>query len=151
MALIKYQVKRKFAQTPEPKGTERKKSLGRFVVHKHQASHLHWDFRLEFEGVLKSWAIPKEPPGELGVKRLAVQVEDHPVDYLDFHGVIPKGNYGAGKVEIWDKGFYNLLTKKKEEIKIFLQGKKLKGNYILIRPKGRRFGPRAWLFFKTKG
>ena len=150
MSLKKYQAKRKFSKTPEPKGRPAKKSLSRFVVHKHKASHLHWDFRLEMEGVLKSWAIPKEPPAEPGLKRLAVAVEDHPVSYINFQGLIPEGNYGAGKVEIWDKGSYNLMVRKNNELKFCLKGKRLKGHYILIKPKGSRFGPKAWLFFKIK-
>ena len=146
----KYQKKRKFLDTPEPKGKIINKSNNRFVVQKHQASHLHYDFRLEKEGVLTSWAIPKEPPKILGIKRLAMQVEDHPVSYINFQGIIPKGNYGAGKVEIWDKGVYNLIINKKNELKITLKGKKLKGNYILVKPRGDQFGKKAWLFFKTK-
>ncbi len=150
MSLKKYQKKRKFLDTPEPKGKIINKSNNRFVVQKHQASHLHYDFRLEKEGVLTSWAIPKEPPKILGIKRLAMQVEDHPVSYINFQGIIPKGNYGAGKVEIWDKGVYNLIINKKNELKITLKGKKLKGNYILVKPRGDQFGKKAWLFFKTK-
>lgn len=150
MSLKKYQAKRKFAKTPEPKGKEINKFSSRFVVHKHQASHLHWDFRLELDGVLKSWAIPKEPPVVLGVKRLAVQVEDHPVDYLNFKGVIPVGNYGAGRVEIWDKGKFNLVDRSKNGLSVILSGRRLKGHYILLKPKGSRFGPKAWLFFKLK-
>jgi len=148
--LGEYKAKRKFSQTPEPKGKVLKISKNRFVVHKHQASHLHYDFRLELDGVLKSWAVPKEPPKKEGLKRLAVQVEDHPVDYINFKGIIPEGNYGAGKVEIWDKGQYMILSRKKEELKLKLEGKKLKGIYILVRPKNSRFGKNAWLFFKTK-
>ncbi|MFH1366803.1 MAG: DNA polymerase ligase N-terminal domain-containing protein [Patescibacteria group bacterium] len=150
MSLKKYKAKRKFAETPEPKGEEIKKSSGRFVIHKHQASHLHWDLRLEMKGVLKSWAIPKEPPVDLGIKRLAMQVEDHPVDYISFKGVIPKGNYGAGRVEIWDKGKFILISRSKNEISFKLSGRRLKGHYILIKPKGSRFGPKAWLFFRLK-
>ena len=150
MSLKKYQAKRKFAKTPEPKGKKTKKSLSRFVIHKHQASHLHWDLRLELDGVLKSWAVPKEPPIELGIKRLAVQVEDHPVDYINFEGIIPPGNYGAGPVEIWDKGKFTLLKRTLKEITVFFSGRRLKGQYMLIKPKGSRFGQKAWLFFKIK-
>jgi DNA ligase D-like protein (predicted 3'-phosphoesterase) len=150
MPLAKYQAKRKFEKTPEPKGKVVKKNLFRFVIHKHQARNLHYDFRLEMEGVLKSWAVPKEPPSIYGIKRLAMQVEDHPIDYINFQGIIPAGNYGAGKVEIWDKGNYKLLNKTPSEIELELLGKRLKGNYVLIKPKGSRFGPKAWLFFKLK-
>lgn len=150
MSLRKYQAKRKFSKTPEPKGKEIKKSSSRFVIHKHQASHLHWDLRLELDGVLKSWAIPKEPPTAVGIKRLAVQVEDHPVNYINFKGLIPKGNYGAGRVEIWDKGKFKLINRKKSEISLVISGRRLKGHYILLKPKGSRFGTKAWLFFRYK-
>ncbi|MFA5070384.1 MAG: DNA polymerase ligase N-terminal domain-containing protein [Patescibacteria group bacterium] len=150
MSLKKYQQKRKFAKTPEPKGKEIKKSLSRFVIHKHRASHLHWDLRLELDGVLKSWAVPKEPPVKTGIKRLAVRVEDHPVGYIDFKGTIPKGNYGAGQVEIWDQGKFSLLNRSINEISFLLSGRRLKGRYLLIKPKGSRFGRKAWLFFKRE-
>ncbi len=120
-------------------------SLPRFVIQKHQATHLHYDFRLEMDGVLKSWAVPKEPPKKSGVKRLAVQVEDHALDYINFEGTIPEGMYGAGTVEIWDKGTYTLKTRKENKIEITLQGNKLKGNYVLI-----RFRNKNWLFFRKK-
>jgi DNA ligase D-like protein (predicted 3'-phosphoesterase) len=118
-----------------------------FVVHKHQATHLHWDLRLEMEGVLKSWAVPKEPPVEEGTKRLAIEVEDHDISYADFEGEIT-GGYGAGKVEIWDKGKYELVEKKKDEIVVDFKGKKLKGKYVLI--KFKKAGEKNWLFFKKK-
>ncbi len=118
----------------------------RFVIQKHQATHLHYDFRLEMDGVLKSWAVPKEPPTKSGVKRLAVQVEDHALDYMDFEGTIPEGMYGAGTVEIWDKGTYTLKTRRENKIEITLQGSKLKGDYVLI-----RFRNKNWLFFRKKG
>jgi DNA ligase D-like protein (predicted 3'-phosphoesterase) len=97
------------------------------------------------DGVLKSWAIPKEPPTKSGVKRLAVQVEDHALDYINFEGTIPEGMYGAGTVEIWDKGTYTLKTRKENKIEVTLQGSRLKGDYVLI-----RFRNKNWLFFKKK-
>ncbi|MBI5043984.1 MAG: ATP-dependent DNA ligase [Nitrospirae bacterium] len=115
-----------------------------FVVHKHHATHLHYDLRLEMDGVLKSWAVPKEPPTKTGTKRLAIAVEDHKLSYKDFEGIIPEGNYGAGKVEIWDNGEYILETREKEKIVADLNGKRLKGRYVLINTKGDQ-----WLFFKT--
>jgi len=120
-------------------------TLLRFVIQKHQATLLHYDFRLEMDGVLKSWAVPKEPPTKSGVKRLAVQVEDHALDYINFEGTIPEGMYGAGTVEIWDKGTYTLKTRKENKIEISLQGSKLKGDYVLI-----RFRNKNWLFFRKK-
>lgn len=114
-----------------------------FVVHKHTAKHLHWDLRLKMNGVLKSWAIPKEPPTDAGIKRLAIQVEDHPLSYATFEGVIPSGHYGAGTVEIWDSGFYKLEKKTEKEILLEFSGKKLTGKYALINTSGKN-----WLFFK---
>src|SRR5574340_1017725 len=111
----------------------------RFVVHKHAASHLHYDFRLEAEGVLKSWAIPKGLPETPGVRRLAVEVPDHPLDYIDFKGVIPEGEYGAGKVEIWDNGNYELESWKKDKIVFRLEGKKAKGFYALVHMKDKNW------------
>jgi DNA ligase D-like protein (predicted 3'-phosphoesterase) len=117
----------------------------RFVVHEHHASRLHYDFRLELDGVLKSWAVPKGPPTETGIRRLAVQVEDHPIEYVDFHGVIPEGNYGAGTVEIWDTGAFALLKRTDRELKFALHGKKLAGPYYLIHTNGKN-----WLLFRAK-
>ena len=119
-----------------------------FVIHKHYATRLHWDLRLEMDGVLKSWAVPKEPPQKSGIKRLAMQVEDHDLDYADFEGEIPEDEYGAGKVEIWDTGEYDLLEKYDNRLKFKLLGKKLKGFYVLFKfPKA---GENGWLFFKVK-
>jgi bifunctional non-homologous end joining protein LigD len=146
MSLQKYQAKRAFNKTSEPKGVIVKKNLSRFVVQKHQASHLHYDFRLEHEGVLKSWAVPKGVPETAGVKRLAVQVEDHPVDYINFSGRIPEGEYGAGTVEIYDKGKWQTLDGdlEKGSLKFKLVGKKFKGKYILVRLKDKK----NWLVYK---
>lgn len=143
-SLKEYKKKRNFKQTPEPLGRKEKTGLSRFVVQKHYARHLHYDFRLEMEGVLKSWAVPKGLPEKKGIRRLAVQVEDHPIDYLDFQGEIPQGCYGAGRVEIWDKGWYNLIEKEKDRKLVFeLKGKKLKGVYELVLMKDKN-----WLIFK---
>lgn len=118
-----------------------------FVIHKHFASHLHWDLRLEMDGVLKSWAVPKEPPTKKGIKRLAIQVEDHSLNYAGFEGEIPEGMYGAGKVEIWDAGYYELEDIKKNKIVFDLHGKKLKGKYALIKTKYGK-NKNGWLFFR---
>ncbi len=122
-----------------------------FVIHKHDASHLHWDLRLEMKGVLKSWAVPKSPSAlrKKGVKRLAISVEDHPINYANFEGIIPEGNYGAGKVEIWDKGTYELIEKEKKKIEIKLKGEKLKGKYILIKTSYGSKPEKSWLWFKV--
>ncbi|HDI07463.1 MAG TPA: 3'-phosphoesterase [Candidatus Bathyarchaeota archaeon] len=117
-----------------------------YVIQKHRATHLHYDLRLEMNGVLKSWAVPKEPPTAPNVKRLAVQVEDHPLEYANFEGTIPKGQYGAGTVEIWDKGTYTLKERREDKIIFELNGEKLRGTYCLIRFKGGK----NWLFFKKK-
>jgi DNA ligase D-like protein (predicted 3'-phosphoesterase) len=120
--------------------------MAKFVVQRHDASHLHWDFRLEMGGVLKSWAVPKEPPKEPGVKRLAVAVADHDLSYADFEGSIPEGQYGAGTVKIWDKGTYEMISEHKEKMVFELKGKKLKGEYVLLRFK--KAGDKNWLLFK---
>lgn len=117
-----------------------------YVIQKHAATHLHYDLRLEMDGVLKSWAIPKEPPTTTGVRRLAVQVEDHPLGYERFEGVIPEGEYGAGKVEIWDKGTYSLLDRKPNKLVIEIRGEKLRGTYVLLKFRDEK----NWLFFKKK-
>ncbi len=120
-------------------------SSGRFVIQKHQATHLHYDFRLEMDGVLKSWAVPKEPPSQSGTRRLAMQVEDHELDYINFEGTIPKGEYGAGTVEIWDKGTYLLKNRTDKIIEFTLDGSKLKGDYALV-----NFKEKNWLLLKKK-
>ena len=120
--------------------------MSRFVIHKHKATHLHYDFRLEMEGVLKSWAVPKGVPEEPGVKRLAVAVEDHPLDYIDFEGIIPESQYGAGRVEIWDSGEYELESIEKNKLVFILHGKKAKGRYAMIHTNDKN-----WLIFKIKG
>ena len=119
--------------------------MSRFVIQKHKATHLHFDFGLEMDGVLKSWAVPKGLPEMQGIKRLAVSVEDHPLGYIDFEGVIPEGHYGAGVVEVWDKGEYELESREKDKIVFHLTGKKLKGRYALIHTSGKN-----WLIFKPK-
>lgn len=145
MNLEEYRAKRDFEKTPEPRGEQQGGGKSRFVVQRHQASHLHYDFRLEMEGVLKSWAVPKAIPLEPGVRRLAVQVEDHPIAYVGFAGKIPEGEYGAGTVEIWDKGEYKLDNKATNRIEITLTGEKLSGSYVLIHTDGKN-----WLLIKRK-
>jgi DNA ligase D-like protein (predicted 3'-phosphoesterase) len=145
MPLEEYNKMRNFKKTDEPMGKEKIGKNNIYVIQKHDASHLHYDLRLEMDGVLKSWAIPKSPPTEKGVKRLAVQTEDHPVDYADFEGAIPEGQYGAGKVETWDKGSYELEGRKDDKIIVKINGDKLKGRYCLIKFKGQE---KNWLFFK---
>ena len=132
MSLEDYSKKRDFTKTPEPRPTVKQTGQSRFVVQKHQASHLHYDFRLEMDGVLKSWAVPKGPPAQSGERRLAVQVEDHPVDYIDFAGTIPAG-YGAGTVEIWDHGTYDLDERTDGKLVFTLRGQRLQGRYALVR------------------
>ncbi|MBW3544403.1 MAG: DNA ligase D [Bacteroidetes bacterium] len=161
MALETYNEKRNFTQTPEPKGkTGKQTSQLRFVVQRHQASTLHYDFRLEMEGVLKSWAVPKGPSLNPADKRLAMEVEDHPLGYRTFEGDIPEGQYGAGHVDIWDEGTYHaadtedakesekLLLEglRKGSISFVLRGKKLQGAFSLVKMKGRQKG--AWLLIK---
>src|SRR3954468_24192168 len=157
MALDEYQRKRNFKATPEPAGKVKKTSEHRFVVQKHRASHLHFDFRLEMEGVLKSWAVPKGPPLDPAEKRLAMQVEDHPVSYFDFEGIIPEGNYGAGTVMVWDVGTWEPLGNAHEmlvtgDLKFRLHGEKLKGEFVLAHMKARRPGSKGneWLLIKKK-
>jgi len=162
MGLTEYRRKRAFRRTPEPRPSRTRTGKGlSFVVQKHQASHLHYDLRLEHAGVLKSWAVPKGPSMDPRDKRLAVQVEDHPLDYKGFHGRIPEGEYGAGLVEIWDKGTYALdqapgsgpekgameAALRKGHLDFALHGKKLKGRFTLVRLKGQE---KNWLLIKRK-
>lgn len=157
--LKKYHSKRNFEKTPEPYGSKKTTKEPIFVVQKHNASHLHYDFRLEHNGVLLSWAVPKGFPEDTSVKRLAVRTEDHPLAYATFSGTIPAGNYGAGTVEIWDHGTFTYTGAKgmdaglkDGELVFDLHGKKLKGGYALIRLKHPRGNPKneEWLLLKTK-
>lgn len=147
MGLKEYKQKRDFRRTKEPEGRilKNKSKKPIFVVHSHFAKNHHYDLRLEMNGVLKSWAVPKSPPTTKNIKRLAIQVEDHPLEYAKFHGTIPEGNYGAGEVIIWDKGEYNLIEKTPKKIIIEIHGKKLKGKYALIKTG---YSKKGWLFFK---
>ncbi|MFX0096606.1 MAG: DNA polymerase ligase N-terminal domain-containing protein [Candidatus Hodarchaeota archaeon] len=147
MSLEEYWKKRDFKKTKEPKGKLQSSNGRIYVIQKHDATRLHYDLRLQREGVLKSWAIPKEPPTEKGIKRLAIETEDHPIDYADFQGLIAEGEYGAGTVETWDKGEYHPEKWEESEIIINIDGKKLKGRYCLIRFKKEE---KSWLFFKCR-
>ena len=148
MPLEKYWQKRKFEKTLEPKGKVVESGLNRFVVHDHYAEKAghHHDFRLEMGGVLKSWAVPKLVPEKPDIRRLAIQVEPHPIQYLSFAGKIPPGLYGAGTVKIFDKGTYQLIEKTPNRISFKLKGKKLKGEYLLIKTRRKN----QWLLLKTK-
>lgn len=160
MALLKkYQSMRDFRETPEPSGhATPKKVKPIFVVQKHQASHLHYDFRLEMEGVLKSWAVPKGPSYDPNTKRLAMMTEDHPYDYAGFEGVIPEGNYGAGNVIIWDNGTWEFIEPgddavaalMKGKLTFVLRGRKLKGEWTLFRIHGRSPKGNEWLLMKHR-
>jgi bifunctional non-homologous end joining protein LigD len=157
MALEEYKRKRDFARTPEPGPKVESKGGHRFVIQKHRASHLHYDFRLEMEGVLKSWAVPKGPSLDPADKRLAMQVEDHPVSYFDFEGIIPPGNYGAGTVMVWDVGTWEPEGNasemlKKGDLKFRLDGNKLHGSFVLAKMRSRRPGSKGneWLLIKHK-
>jgi len=145
LTLESYEKKRRLTQTPEPTPKIKRTSRNRFVVQEHRASRLHWDFRLELDGVLKSWAVPRGPPEEPGLRRLAVEVEDHPVDYISFEGTIPEGEYGAGSVKIWDKGSFRMKRRTKDMYEFWLKGKRLNGKYALV-----RFKEKNWLILKTK-
>ena len=157
MALKEYRRKRSFGKTPEPGPSQPRAGEGRhFVVQKHQASHLHYDLRLEHAGVLKSWAVPKGPSLDPGVHRLAVHVEDHPLEYGDFEGVIPKGEYGGGTVALWDRGKWIPQADpgkgyKAGKLKFILEGEKLHGGWVLVRSKRAEEGEKEqWLLMKEK-
>ncbi len=163
MALEEYRKKRDFTRTPEPAGgtkQRRRSKLPIFVVHQHEATRLHYDFRLEIGDVLVSWAVPKGPSLSPAEKRLAIQTEDHPIEYADFEGIIPEGEYGAGTVMVWDKGTYETDPPdsaaeqlSKGELKFTLHGRKLQGGFVLIRTRlkasGGR-GQRSWLLIKRQ-
>ncbi len=142
-----YTGKRDFARTPEPAGSGKKEVGKSFVVHEHHARRLHYDLRLEKDGVLKSWAVPKGPPEKSGDRRLAVQVEDHPLEYGKFEGTIPQGQYGAGTVKIWDRGFYEPIVWKDDKIEFIIKGEKMDGRYVLV--KFKKAEKNNWLFFKA--
>jgi bifunctional non-homologous end joining protein LigD len=155
MALEEYKRKRHFDKTPEPPPALPKKAGNRFVVQKHRASHLHYDFRLEMDGVLKSWAVPKGLPWRQGEKHLAVEVEDHPAEYADFEGIIPEGQYGGGTVMLWDRGKYYvygedpLKSWREGKLHLVLDGEKAKSEWTLIRLRGDGSGKNQWLILKT--
>ena len=159
MGLTEYKRKRNFAVTAEPSGAKKPRpkrvaGASRFVIQKHDASRLHYDFRLEMDGVLKSWAVPKGLPWKRGEKHLAVEVEDHPIDYEGFEGVIPEGNYGGGTVMVWDRGHYYVHGEKplqalaEGRIHLVLEGRKVKGDWALIRTRSER-GKNQWLLLKS--
>ena len=161
MSLDKYKKKRNFRISPEPPGKPHAGSNSRrhllYVIQKHRASQLHYDFRLEFNGVLLSWAVPKGPSLDPSVKRLAMQVEDHPLEYGNFEGVIPEGEYGGGTVMVWDNGEWTPESDdveaalKKGDLKFTLQGKKLKGSWVLVRTRGFGSKPdKSWLLIKHR-
>ncbi len=145
MSLDEYRKKRDFNKTTEPEPTIQPGSNQIYVIQRHEARNLHWDFRLERDGVLVSWAVPKEPPTEKGVRRLAIQTEDHPMEYASFSGVIPEGEYGAGTVELWDQGTYGTVKWEEKEIIVVINGERLHGQYCLIRFQKVKDG---WLFFR---
>ncbi len=160
-ALKEYRSKRNFEVTPEPGGDGAKPAAPSgltYVIHKHQASHLHYDLRLEWRGVLLSWAVPKGPSLDPSTKRLAAQVEDHPLDYAGFEGVIPAGEYGGGTVMVWDRGTWTPevpdvdAALRKGELKFMLHGKKLRGSWVLVRTRSGygRAGKPQWLLIKHR-
>jgi bifunctional non-homologous end joining protein LigD len=161
MSLEKYREKRNFQISPEPSGKSRAsaavKGPLRYVIQKHRATQLHYDFRLEFNGVLLSWAVPKGPSLDPSVKRLAMQVEDHPLEYGEFEGVIPEGEYGGGTVMVWDNGEWTPESDdvesalQKGDLKFTLHGKKLHGSWVLVRTRGFGSKPdKSWLLIKHR-
>src|SRR5262245_33611509 len=156
MSLREYGRRRDFRRTPEPAGkAQPRQERRRFVVQKHAARNLHYDFRLELDGVLKSWAVPKGPGADPQAKSLAVEVEDHPLDYADFEGIIPRGQYGGGTVMVWDRGTWNpegdaAAELRRGKLNFSLQGKKLHGRWTLVRMSGREddHGRKNWLLIK---
>ncbi len=147
--LSPYTKKRNLKKSGEPKAKIPKNKSKKLIycIQEHHASHLHWDLRLEKDGVLKSWAIPKSPPTKKGIKRLAIQVEDHPLNYAKFQGEIKEG-YGKGTVKIYDSGFYELKYWGPKKIEINIKGKKLKGNFVLIKTNYGSKPEKSWLFMK---
>ena len=156
-----YNAKRDFTKTAEPAGRAKKTAKDlRFVIQKHAASHLHFDFRLELDGVMKSWAVPKGPSYDPAHKRLAMQVEDHPIEYNDFEGTIPKGQYGGGTVMIWDRGTYEAESGegidavrdgyKRGDLKITMHGERMQGNWVLVRTRRDPKGRAQWLLIKHR-
>src|SRR6266704_4029359 len=159
MGLAEYKAKRDFGKTAEPKGgkplPKAVRGASRFVIQKHDARRLHYDFRLQMEGVLKSWALPKGLPWSKGERHLAVEVEDHPIDYEDFEGVIPEGQYGGGTVMVWDRGTYYVYGEQplksllEGKLHLVLDGQKAKGEWTLVRIRGRDNAKNQWLILKT--
>src|SRR5918997_3935656 len=136
--LADYEKKRDFRRTPEPGGGPVEGAdLRRFVVQEHHATRLHWDLRLEHEGTLASWAVPRGIPPDPGRNGLAVRTEDHPLEYLDFHGEIPEGNYGAGSMTIWDRGVYEVHKWRDVEVMVTLHGERVQGKYVLFHTRGK--------------
>lgn len=151
MGLKEYKKKRDFTKTAEPPASRKPSAAGDriYVIQKHQATHLHYDLRLEERGVLKSWAVPKVPVNKPGIKRLAMETEDHPLGYETFEGTIPKHEYGAGTVEIWDRGTYRTLETTPQSKLIEIHGKRLSGRFVLVPIKSREGRANTWLFFKS--
>lgn len=161
--LAEYKRKRDFTKTAEPEGkaTRRRSTRGlKFVIQKHAASHLHFDFRLELDGVMKSWAVPKGPSYDPTVRRLAMEVEDHPIEYNTFEGTIPKGEYGGGTVMLWDRGTYESEDGggpdalrdgyERGDLKIVMHGKRMKGGWVLVRMRRDEGGRAQWLLIKHR-